>query len=226
MGSADPGTRRQPGRRDLGDDGLAGPAPDPGQTQPDRPRAQRRPGGVHRRRARDRLAAAAAAAVRQRQGAAGTAGQSRRCRPGAQARDSRHRGPLARRRSRGRQSAHPDRPAQHRRRRHRAERTAAAAGSGQRGAVREAAGRLQPALAAGDGPLGREGRAAQGHGGGVAAQGLRLSVRLAGPEGSRRARRQARRRTDGLAPAGGAGDAQGAAGADGDPRRLPGRAAV
>ncbi len=115
MGRAGAGTRRRPGGGDVGHQRVAGPAPDPGQAQPDRPRAQRRPGGVHRRRTRDRLAAAAAAAVGQCQGAARPAGQLRGGRFRAQAGGADPARSLAGRRARGGQSAHPDRSAQHRR---------------------------------------------------------------------------------------------------------------
>ena len=89
VGRAGAGARRRPGRRVGRHHRAAGPAPDPGQAQPDRARAQRRPGGLHRRRAGDRLAAGAAAAVGQRQGAAGAARQLRRRRLRAQARGAR-----------------------------------------------------------------------------------------------------------------------------------------
>ena len=82
--------------------------------------------------------------------------------------------------------------------------------------------RWQQAIAALDGA----GRAAEGRAGGLAAQGLRLPVRLARPEGSRGARAQARRRAHRIAPAGGAGRAEGRAGAHGAVRGLPGPASV
>ena len=71
------GARRRPGRRLVDDDRAAGPAPDRGPAEPDRAHAQRRPAGLHRRRARGRLAAAAAAAVGQSARAAGAAGPLR-----------------------------------------------------------------------------------------------------------------------------------------------------
>ena len=227
MGRAGAGARRQPGRRVGGHHRAAGPAPDPGQAEPDRARAQRRPGGLHRCRTRDRLAAGAAAAIGQRQGAAGPAGQLRGGRLRAQARRAEPARPRAGRRARGRQPAHPDRPAQHRA----GGRWRWAPGCSSstrrmpattRRAQADFAQRWQQAIARWT----RAGRAAEGHAGGVAAQGLRLPVRLARPEGSGRARAQARRRADGVAPAERAGDAEGHAGAHGAVRGVPGPAPV
>ena len=197
MGRAGAGARRQ-ARRCLGrHQRAAGPAPDPGQAEPDRAGAQCRPGGVHRRRARDRLAAGAAAAVGQRQGAAGPAGQLRGGRLRAQARRADAARSLAGRRARGRQPAHPDRPAQHRAGRRGAGSAPAAGRSAHMPPTTPrrrptSCQRWQQAIE----PLDGAGGAAEGRVGRVAAQGLRLPVRLAGPEGGRGARTQARRRAD------------------------------
>ena len=118
---ASPNGRRS--RKELGGDKVnvsvattahAGPASDRGAAEPDRAHAQRRPARLHRHRARDRLAAGAAAAVGQRQARAGRAGQlrGRPLRHAARGADAAR--PQRGRRARRRQPAHPARPAQHR----------------------------------------------------------------------------------------------------------------
>ena len=185
---------------------AAGPAPHRGAAQPDRARAQRRPGGLHRRRARDRLAAAAAAAV----------GQRRRSQPGQpgyfEAADFVRKlevpdaaRPRRGRRARRRQPAHPDRPAQHRAAS--PPRSARAWRSSIRPTPRTTRQRqadfaqrwnaAMRAWAAQAAPL--KGVAVV-----VAAQGLCLPGRLARPAGGRGARAQARRRAERVAPERGA----------------------
>ena len=164
VGRAGAGARRPAGRRVGGHHRAAGPAPDPGQAEPDRPRAQRRPGGVHRRRARDRLAAGAAAAIGQRQGAARAAGQLRGRRLRAQARSAR-RSSTARRATCTPPATRTSRPTRATSRwwPRRWRRACSSSMPATPAHYAERAARLPAALAAGDGALDRAGRAAEGH---------------------------------------------------------------
>ena len=115
MGRAGEGARGRQGEHLRRDHRAAGPASHRGAPEPDRAGALGRSGRVHRRRARDRLAAAGADAV-------GQLRRSRRDSPAiSRRRASRElleipqlRRPRAGRRARRRQSARPPRSAQHR----------------------------------------------------------------------------------------------------------------
>ena len=96
------------------DDGAAGPASDRSAAEPDRAHAQRRPARLHRRGARDRLAAAADPAVGQPAHRAGAPANFEAGRFVHAARGADAARPQRGRRPRRRQSAHPARPAQHR----------------------------------------------------------------------------------------------------------------
>ena len=228
MGRAGAGARRRPGRGLGRHHGAAGPAPDPGAAQPDRPHAQRRSGGLHRRRTRSRLAAGAAAAV-------GQSPRSSRASPAT----SRPRASCAswkcRRsvdRAQGDVHAAGNPHIQTDPRNIAARRRGAGArlqqlDAGERGRVSKRgpadfAQRWQQAIArwtAQAAPL-------QGVPVVVAAQGLRLSVRLARHARGGGARAQAGRRAQRVASEAGAGEPQGHAGAHGAVRGLPGPAAI
>ena len=205
VGRAGAGARRQPGRRVGRHHRAAGPAPDPGQAEPDRARAQRRPRRLHRRRAGDRLAAGAAAAIGQRQGAAGPAGQFRGGRLRAQARSA-DASSTARKATCTRPATRTSRPtrATSRRSPPRSARGCSRSTRPTRPTTRSAR-RTSRSAGSRRSRAGRAGGAAQGRRGRLAAQGVRLPVRLARHGGSRGARAQARRRADGVAPAAGAG---------------------
>ena len=167
---------------------AAGPAPDPGPAQPDRARAQRRPGVCTGAELEIGWLPVLLQQSGNAEGAAGPARQLRgrptscassRCRRSSTARRATCMPPATRtsRPTRATSRRSPPRsrarlaqidPAQRRRLRQARTPTSRSAGS--------------EAMRA----LGRAGRAAEGRGGGLAAQGLRLPVRLARAEGSRR----------------------------------------
>ncbi len=114
MGRARDRDRRQARERGIGDHAAAGSALHPGAAEPDLEGAAREPRDLHGCRSRSRLAAAVAAPGRQRGRAAGAARIPERRGLRRAAREAVERRPLARRRASVRQSAHSDRPAQHR----------------------------------------------------------------------------------------------------------------
>ena len=226
MGSSGRSAWQRPGGRDDCHQRAAGPAPDPGQAEPDRAHAQRRPRRLHRRRVGDRVAARAAATVGQREGSTRPAGQLCGGRLRAQAGSAQPGRPFPGRCARLRQSSHPDRPAQHRPGGRCARRPPATGRPSPCQSVRSAAGRLHAKMARGDRSLDGTGGAAQGRAGRLAAQGLCLLVRLARHAGSGRARAQARRGAERFASGAGAVRIERNAGANGGVRRLPGSTAV
>ena len=150
-----------------------------GEAEPDRPRTQRGSGRRHRRRARDRLAAAGHAAGGQSED---PARQARVLRGGELCRASRKAGaprPLRGRCPPGRQSAHPDRSAQHRSRRRTARGAPGGARPGQRRLLPGALQSVRRALERGDRDLGKAGGAVTRDADTRPAQGVHLSRGLA-----------------------------------------------
>jgi hypothetical protein len=191
MGRAGAGAERRQGERLHGHHGAARSPSHRGAAEPHCPRSPRRPGGLHGRGAGSRLAAAGARAVGQREDPSRPTrllrgGQRRGVDRAAVAR-----GPLARRRARGGQSASAPGSAQYLPRRARIGSARERAGCAERAPFRRARAGVPGALARGDGALGARGGPAEGPAARHLPQGSVVPLRLAGDAQRWHARAQA-----------------------------------
>ena len=228
VGRARRGARRRQGQGLHGDQRAAGPASRRGEAQPHRARAQRRSRRRHRRRARGRVAAARDAAGREPEDPARASPATSRPRryvtlleQAGAARSRRGRRPP------GRQSAHPDRSAQHRARRRPARRAARRDRSAERRVLPGALQGVRRVAGARRSRAGRRRRRrSRARRSSSSTRPSLTSIAWLGLEGSRGARAQARRRADDAHLSEVLAIAAAAAGEDGAARRVPERPRV